>query len=164
MITKIIFLTIIVCAFAGMARETVIGKNSRERREDKTKGHLLAEPLFTTAKKRNETSGIGVNTYLWKASLETVSFLPKKSIDPFGGTIVTEWYSAPETPNERLKIEIIITARSLSTEGVKVSIFREQKNKRGEWGSAPLDPETAIKFEETILSRARELKVAEEIE
>lgn len=164
MIKRIIFLAILMCASFSMARESVIGKNSRERREDKTKGHLLAEPLFTTSKKRNETSGIGVNTYLWKASLETVSFLPKKSIDPFGGTIVTEWYSAPETPHERLKIEIIITGRSLIADGVKVSIFREQKNNRGEWVSAPLDPETAIKFEETILSRARELKVAEEIE
>ncbi len=138
-------------------------KSSRERREDKTRGHLLAEPLFTTGKKKNETSGIGVNTYLWKASLETISFLPKKSIDPFGGALITEWYSPPEASNERLKIEIIVTGRALTSDGVKVTIFREKKNPRGEWISASVEPDTSLKFEETILTRARELKVAEEI-
>lgn len=160
---SMLLISIIMLSLPSAAAEKVIGKGTRERREDKTKGHLLAEPLFTTGKKKNETSGIGVNTYLWKASLETVSFLPKKSLDPFGGTILTEWYSAPETPNERLKIEIIITGRSLTADGVKVTVFREKKHTRGDWVSAPLDPDTLTKFEETILSRARELKVAEEI-
>ena len=153
--------------FSALAdNEKTLGKgpkSSRERREDKTKGHLLAEPLFTTSKKKNETSGIGVNTYIWKASLETTAFLPKKSLDPFGGTLITDWYSPPEAPNERLKVEIMITGRALTADGVKVSVFREKKNIRGEWVSAPVDPETLLKFEETILSRARELKIAEEI-
>lgn len=164
MIIKAIFLTVLSFSLSGLAKDTVVGKTTRERREDKTKGHLLAEPIFTTSKKKNETAGMGVNAYLWKASVETVSFLPKKSLDPFGGTIITEWYSAPEFPQERLKIEIVITGRALISDGIKVSIFRERKNNRGEWISASVDPETPIKFEETILSRARELKVAEEIE
>jgi len=138
-------------------------RGSRERREDKTKGHLLAEPLFTTKKKKNETTGIGVNSYLWKASLETISFLPKKSTDPFGGLLITDWYSPPETPMERLKIEIIIIGRSLQTEALKVSIFREKRSSQGQWVSASVDPSTILKFEETILTRARELKVSEEI-
>ena len=165
---KAISLMGIVClSLSSLALEKkALGKeprSSRERREDKTKGHLLADPLFTTGKKKNETSGIGVNTYLWKASLETIAFLPKKSIDPFGGTLITEWYSFPETPHERLKIEIIVAGRALTSDGVKVSIFREKKNTRGEWVSAPLEADTTLKFEETILTRARELKVAEEI-
>lgn len=141
-------------------------KSSRERREDKTRGHLLNEPLFSTASsnKRNETSGIGVNTYLWKASMEILSFLPKKTVDPFGGNIITEWYSFPEAPNERLKIEVIIVGRTLSSEGVKVSIFREKKTSKGDWITAAVDSDTPLKFEETILSRAREIKVAEEKE
>lgn len=168
MITKV-FSLLCVCllTFSSIAdKESTLGKgpkSSRERREDKTKGHLLAEPLFTTASKKNETSGIGVNTYIWKASLETTAFLPKKSADPFGGTLITDWYSPPETPNERLKIEIIITGRALTSDGVKVTIFREKKTSRGDWINAPVNPETVLKFEETILSRARELKVAEEI-
>src|SRR3989344_239032 len=159
-------ISILILSLPSLADKTLgkEPKNKRERREDKTKGHLLAEPLFTTAKKKNETYGIGVNTYLWKASLETVSFLPKKSTDPFGGTIITDWYSSPETPNERLKIEIMITGRALTSECVQVAIFREKKNTRGEWISIPLDRDTLLKFEETILSRARELKVATEIE
>ncbi|MFN7662753.1 MAG: DUF3576 domain-containing protein [Alphaproteobacteria bacterium] len=166
------FLVILISAFlfSGNSfpyKKPVLGKgnkSSRERREDKTRGNLLNEPLFTTSSsnKRNETSGIGVNTYLWKASLETLSFLPKKTVDPFGGNIITEWYSFPEVHNERLKIEVIIIGRTLSSEGVKVSIFREKKTSKGEWITAAVDSDTLLKFEETLLSRAREIKVAEE--
>lgn len=104
-------------------------RGQRERREDRTKGHLLAEPLFTTAKK-NTTDGIGVNSYLWKASLETLAFMEKKKADPFGGLIITEWYVDPNTTNKRFKIEVIITGRELNSSALKISIF---KQRRGRW-------------------------------
>lgn len=137
-------------------------RSKRERREDRTRGHLLAEPLFTTAKKNNETKGIGVNSYLWKASLETFSFMPKKSIDPFGGTIITDWYSSPDAPNERLKIEVLILGRTLHVGALKVTVFREKKH-NGQWVKADTDKNTARQLEDTILTRAREFKVSEEI-
>lgn len=137
-------------------------RSKRERREDRTKGHLLADPLFTTAKKKNETKGIGVNSYLWKATLETLSFLPKKNIDPFGGTILTDWYTNPSTPHERLKVEALILGRALHVGALKISVFREKKV-NGQWVKAATNSETARKLEDTILTRAREFKVSEEI-
>ncbi len=138
-------------------------KSQRERREEKMGGYLFDEPIYSSSKsKKNETTGIGVNTYLWKASLEATSFLPKKSVDPFGGLILTNWYSPAETPNERLKVEVIITGRELKSDALKVSIFRQKKEAKGQWKDQAVDAKTVDQFEETILSRARELKIAEE--
>lgn len=137
-------------------------KGKRERREERTGGYIFDEPIFSTApSKKSETSGIGVNTYLWKASLEAISFMPKRSADPFGGVLITEWYAYPETPHERLRVEILILGRTLRSDAVKVALFRQIQTKKG-WVDAAVAPETIQDFEETILTRAREIKIAEE--
>ena len=164
MVMKIIFTLIALLPLITMAEESAprLGtqpRTKRERREDKAKGRM-----FTTAKKKNTTEGIGVNSYLWKSSLETLSFIPKESVDPFGGTIITKWYQDPSTPKERLKIEVLILGRELHSHALKVSIFRERKNEQNKWIAAPVDEDTIIKFEETILTRARAFKVREEIQ
>jgi hypothetical protein len=104
-------------------------------------------------------SGIGVNAYLWRATLETIDFMPLVSADPFGGLIITDWYRPPETPNERVKVQALIRDRSLRADGLKVSVFR-QVEEQGTWADAPVDPETAIRLEDKILTRARELRVS----
>ncbi len=137
-------------------------KTTRERREDRTQGYLFGERLFSSNRsKKNETAGIGVNSYLWKASLKAVSFVPKRSVDPFGGTILTEWYSDPENPTERLRIEILILGRTLRSDALKVSIFREAQKSKGTWVAVPSDPKTSQQFEEAILVHARDMKIAD---
>jgi hypothetical protein len=103
--------------------------------------------------------GIGVNAYLWRATLETIDFMPLASADPFGGLIITDWYRPPESPNERLKVQALIRDRVLRADGLKVSVFR-QVEENGAWTDAPVDPETAVKLEDKILTRARELRIA----
>jgi hypothetical protein len=71
---------------------------------------------------------LGVNSYLWHASLDTLSFLPLVSADPFGGVIISEWYVAPSSPNERLKVTVYIMDRALRADGLKVVVFRQVKN------------------------------------
>jgi hypothetical protein len=105
-------------------------------------------------------SGIGVNSYLWRASLDTVSFMPMASADPFGGVIITDWYSAAETPNERVKLNIFIMGRELKADGVQVKTFRQEKSKGGEWKDAPVAGETNRALEDTILTRARQMRVS----
>ena len=104
--------------------------------------------------------GVAVNLYLWRASLETISFMPLSSTDPFGGVIITDWYVLPETPNERFKVNVYITDVALRADGVKVSVFRELRGPSGEWASAPVDKETVTGLENSILTRARELRMA----
>jgi hypothetical protein len=103
---------------------------------------------------------IGVNTFLWRASLDTISFMPVASADPFGGVIITDWYSPPETPNERFKINIFILDRQLRSDGIRATVFRQTQSAEGRWIDSPVDAKTAAGFENSILTRARQLRIA----
>ena len=103
-------------------------------------------------------SGIGVNSFLWRASLDTISFMPLASADPFGGVIITDWYQDPKAQGERFKVTVYILDKRLRADGVKVSVFRQEKTETGEWVDAEVDPETALQLENKILDRARLLK------
>ncbi|MGH6886710.1 MAG: DUF3576 domain-containing protein [Geminicoccales bacterium] len=103
--------------------------------------------------------GIAVNSYLWRASLETIDFMPLAQADPFGGVIITDWYSPPETPNERFRLNVFILGEALRADGVKVTVFRQTGGEAG-WQDSPADPKTATDIEDSILTRARELRVA----
>lgn len=105
-------------------------------------------------------SGIGVNSFLWHASLDTVSFMPLASADPFGGTIITEWYSPPDTPNERFKINIFIMGRDLRADGVRARVFRQNKDASGQWADASVDQTTGTSIENAILTRARQIRMS----
>lgn len=105
--------------------------------------------------------GIGVNSFLWRASLDTVAFMPLSSADPFGGVIITDWFTPEATPNERFKVTVYILDRRLRADGLKVAVFRQTKtDASSDWADSAVAPETAINLENAILTRARELRVA----
>lgn len=108
--------------------------------------------------KESGSGGIGVNSFLWRASLDTISFMPLASADPFGGVILTDWYSPPETPNERLKMNVLILSRQLNSDGVRVKVFR-QLRKSGQWIDATVAVGTGRKIEDSILVRARQMRM-----
>jgi hypothetical protein len=90
--------------------------------------------------------------------------MPIVSADPFGGVILTDWYSPPETPNERFKVNLYILDRQLRADGVRVSVFRQQRvngAQGGTWSDAGVNNETASRLEDTILTRARQLRIAQ---
>ena len=103
-------------------------------------------------------AGIGVNTFLWRASLDTVSFMPLSSADPFGGVIITDWYSPPEVPSERFKMTVYILDRQLRADGIKVSVFRQQLASGNRWVDSSVALGTATELENAILTRARQLR------
>jgi len=105
-------------------------------------------------------SGIAVNSFLWHASLDTVSFMPLASADPFGGTIITDWYSPPDSPNERFKLNIFILGRDLRADGVRARVFRQNKGPDGQWVDAPVDQATGTDLENAILTRARQIRMS----
>ncbi|MBT4489399.1 MAG: DUF3576 domain-containing protein [Rhodospirillaceae bacterium] len=104
-------------------------------------------------------SGIGINSFLWRASLDTLSFMPLNSADPFGGVIITDWYSTPENPEERFKMTIYILDRRLRADGIKVAVFKQTLGKAQQWLSADVAGDTAIQLENAILIRARQLRL-----
>src|SRR5688572_13550613 len=104
-------------------------------------------------------AGIGVNSFLWRASLDTLNFMPLASADPFGGVIITDWYSDPTTPTERFKATVYILDTRLRADALNVSIFRQQQI-NGAWSDATVDPETEIQIENAILTRARQMRLS----
>jgi hypothetical protein len=102
--------------------------------------------------------GIGVNSYLWRASLDTISFMPVNSADPFGGVIVTDWHSMVETPQERFKLNVYILGRTLRADGIRVAVFRQVQDNSGSWQDAAVPDQAGIKIEDAILTRARQLR------
>lgn len=104
---------------------------------------------------------LGVNAFLWHASLDTLSFMPLASADPFGGVIITDWYSAPDDANERMKVTVYILDRRLRADGLRIAVFRQTRSGNG-WVDATVNPDTATKLEDAILTRARELRLASE--
>jgi len=117
--------------------------------------------IFGNKKKGNDdgTTGIGVNSFLWRASLDTVSFMPLASADPFGGVIITDWYSSEEKPNERFKLNVFILDKQLVSNGVSVKAFRQIKS-GSSWKDSSVTDGTARQLEDAILTRARQLRVA----
>lgn len=113
-------------------------------------------------KKDAPDTGVAVNAYLWRASLDTINFIPLVSADPFGGVIITDWYTPAESPNERMKVQITILDRELRADGVRVSVFKQQTSpKGGAWVDAQVDPRTNTEIENAILTRARQLRIAQ---
>lgn len=104
-------------------------------------------------------SGISVNSFLWRASLDTLSFMPLSSADPFGGVILTDWYMPPETREERFKVSIYILDRALRSDGVRATIFRQERAQDGTWLDMPTDQALGTQLEDAILTRARQLRV-----
>jgi hypothetical protein len=119
--------------------------------------------LFGGPKKKDDGSpgggGIGVNSFLWRASLDSMGFMPLASADPFGGVIISDWYASPDVPTERFKVTVYILDQQLRADGVKVAVFRQVRDASGNWNDAPVDPKTPIDLENAILTRARQLRL-----
>ncbi|MFC7334038.1 DUF3576 domain-containing protein [Rhodocista pekingensis] len=105
-------------------------------------------------------AGQAVNAYLWRAALDTLQFMPIAQADPYGGVILTDWYSPPGTPNERFKVNLYILDAALRADGVRATVFRQQLNSVGGWMDTGVAPETHVQLEDSILTRARQLRQA----
>jgi hypothetical protein len=101
----------------------------------------------------------GVNAFLWRATLETLSFMPLVAADPFGGVVNSDWYASPAKPGERKKVTVYISDRALRADAVRVVVFQQQRSGE-EWQPAEPNAETARTLENAILARARELRLA----
>ncbi|MEO6152002.1 MAG: DUF3576 domain-containing protein [Croceibacterium sp.] len=104
-----------------------------------------------------QVSTIGVNSYLWRATLETLSFMPLAQADSAGGVIVTDWYSNPDNPNERVKLSVTILNQDLRADALRVAASREV-NQGGAWTGAPVQAATVQRLEDIILTKARDLR------
>lgn len=139
----------------------VAPKTIRDARIE-SRGSLTGEDgwdLFGSDDKESDGStGIGVNGFLWRATLDTLSFMPIASADPFGGVILTDWYEDPNVPGERYKVNAVILDKRLRADGITISAFK-QRMENGNWRDQAVADSIARKLEDTILTRARELRI-----
>ena len=149
--------------------EDLVLKRERERREalgnqeDESFVGDLFKDITGFGKKDSAGGGggggIGVNTYLWKASLDTLSFMPLMSADPFGGVIITDWHSSSETSKEKFKVVAYILGTELRVDGIKISVFKKIKNENGDWVDKKTNKVLQSKVEDAILTKARKYKI-----
>lgn len=134
-------------------------------RQRARQGKLTGDQGLTLGGADDDTAGtggnnpLGVNSFLWRATLDTLAFLPLASPDPFGGVITTDWYEDPEARGERFKVNALILDRNLRASSLKITVFRQTRNKAGQWEDAAVDAGMGRKLEDTVLTRARQMRV-----
>lgn len=153
------------CSMLDMEGDTSsFPKTEEDRRRDRF-GKLGGEDglvSFGGAEKKDDGSNnpLGVNSFLWRATLDTVSFMPIASADPFGGVIITDWYEDPSARGERFKINALILDRALRADSIRVTLFKQKTTPQG-WQDITVPEATSRKLEDAILTRARQLRIAQ---
>ena len=162
------------CGLDFTHEEIPYAKNKSERVYERTTKHgTIFGPdgmnsLFGGSNQTPEGGGAGlavpVNSYLWRATLDTLSFMPLASADPFGGVVITDWYAPPGGDSERFKMTVYILSRELRADGLRVGLFRQTQGPNGDWVEAEVDGSTPVELENAILTRAREMRIAGVVE
>ena len=145
-------------------QEDLAIQRERERRgvyDPEAEEQTFLKGLFdnVTGSSDKGLTGIGVNTFLWRATLDRLSFMPLESADPFGGVIITDWYANSETSKEKFKIVAYIIGKELKVNAIKVSVFKKIKNDNDEWVDKKTNEVLSHKIEDAILTSARKYKI-----
>ncbi|UMM63662.1 hypothetical protein DM15PD_06360 [Aristophania vespae] len=150
--------TLLSClAVFGLIGLTACGSSERNPGTlTKPRNHLLG--VDRGAEGGHDQLKGGVNAYLWRGAIDTLSFMPMLSADAQGGVILTDWYQPPSTTDERFKIAAYVLDRRLRSDAIRVTIFRQTRLNGGEWQDTPVAPTTVSDITARILERARQLK------
>lgn len=139
-------------------------QTSEERRENDMKSLVTKsdDPIVIYGGKKSSDIGAGGSgfsgSYLWRAALDSISFMPLISVDSNSGVILTDWYASPQSPNEKFKFNILVLSSELQISSIKVSAFRQVQSVSGQWKSAEVSRELVRTVEDNILKRAIALK------
>ncbi|MBV9784732.1 MAG: DUF3576 domain-containing protein [Acidisphaera sp.] len=149
-------------AACGNSRPVAESEYTDPRNQTGGQGTIFGDAGLTLGVDKNAKGdqaggALGVNAYLWRGALDTLSFMPLASADPFGGVIITDWYQPPTASGERFKATAYILGRQLRADGVRISVFR-QVQQNGQWVDAAVSPATTGEIENKVLARARELR------
>lgn len=165
---KAVMLVIVASLMAGCGMMDGVEKEAsfpkrKELERNEARGKLTGEGLSLGggSSKKDDQSGnpLGVNSFLWRATLDTLAFMPLASADPFGGVIITDWYEDPKAKGERFKVNALILDRQLRADGIKVSLFKQNFDSTRGWQDMTVDEALERQLEDTILTRARQLRV-----
>ena len=145
---------------ALIASGIVLSGCSADRPFGPTIGDVFGGGNATRTAAANAQTGIGVNAFLWRATLDTLSFMPLANADPWGGVVNYDWYSDPQTPNERFKATVFILDTRLRADALNVTVNKEVRDAAGQWTAAPVAAQTETDLENAILTKARQLNLS----
>ena len=153
-----LLVSLVACAQIETVRnEGAVSDVEKKRSRLKNSEASTSGGLFSSSGENSGGGGIGVNSFLWRATLDTISFMPVTSADAFGGVVLTDWRASSEAPNERFKMNIYLLGRQLRADGIRVAVFRQVLD-NNIWRDADVPEETRTKIEDAILTRARQLR------
>ena len=160
----IMAMTLAACGMMdGVEKEASFPKRKEQERNE-SRGKITGEGFSLLGggdeKNAEANNPLGVNSFLWRATLDTLGFMPLASADPFGGVIITDWYEDPKAKGERFKINALIMDRQLRADGVKISLFKQTYEEGRGWSDMNVDDGVERQLEDTILTRARQLRVS----
>ena len=145
----------------GVQDTPLTPEDAREERRGKLTGEDGWNLLGDDKGDKESGARLGVNSFVWRATLDTLAFMPLSNADPFGGTVLTDWYEDPNNPGERFKVNAIIMDSALRADAIKLTLFKQAvDDQTGAWRDIKVSPELSRKLEDTILTRARELRVS----
>lgn len=147
MVSRVAIAALLVSASVGLAGCSIFGSSTAN-----------TASTSTAESSGDETGSIGVNAFLWRATLDTLSFMPLASADPYGGVVITDWYANPAKADERMKATVYILDTRLRADGISAAVFRETLV-NGAWVSASVSPDTNVALENAILAKARQLRL-----
>lgn len=156
---RVVSVGVLALALGGVAACGTSG-GSRTFQTQEEGGWLPFAGRKGSVAKGGEAATIGVNGYLWRATLDTLSFMPLASADPYGGVVITDWYTNPEKPDERFKATVYILDTRLRADGLNVTVFKQVSDGAGGWTDAPTSAQTETDIENAILTKARQLRLA----
>lgn len=146
------------CQGSPYEKEATVGHSQDELRAAGNTAPEGQRRTYSLAGQQVSGNQIQVNGFLWRAALDTVSFMPINTADPYGGAILTDWHSPEGADNERFKLNILVQGEEIRSDGVRVTVFKQERGAGGDWQDAAADNNTALDFENLILTRARELR------
>ncbi len=157
---SVVMVAVSVLAVAGCSSMSKLGGKGPTVFQTQEEGGFNPFRFRGGGGKAAEGGAIGVNSFLWRACLDTLSFMPLASADPYGGVIITDWYTSPEKPDERFKATVYILDARLRADGLNVAIFKQVKDASGAWIDSPAAGQTETDIENAILTRARQLRLS----
>jgi hypothetical protein len=152
------------CGIFGSGSKASAPASNNQEALYASRGSLLGDSGLGLGGSKDDKGGgvgLGVNSFLWRATLDTLAFMPLASADPFGGVIITDWYEDPKAKDERFKVNALILDKTLRADGVKISLFKQKRDEDGHWRDTEVAPKVARDLEDTILTRAREMRLAQ---
>lgn len=140
--------------------QTAASKEPEDIDTEATIWTVLGLAKKESVKEPGPKTGRSVSPILWQAALDTLDFVKFASEDPLTGSIVTDWYSPPDKPNDRYRVNVFILSRALHSDSLAVTVDRQERSSNGQWAETTIAKQVETDLENAILSRARQLKRA----